>query len=280
MRRDVVSELVFWARPENQPFVSDFTKEKPEVCMAAMKQEEEKHMVTVHDVRGQESQFTLDGNGFQYAQHDIPGMDRAEDPTHVETVIIPQTEELVRNITGATKTITFAHRVRCLAADENLLANNRAPAHSVHSDFSVPGAFRMLETIIPDPEERQQLLKGRVEIINVWRPLKKVERDPLAVCDWTTLDQNDIIRHRLVLPTGWNELGKYVFNPSQKWCYLSSQQPQEALIFRQFDSRKADKGGMSLPHTAFVDPDSADGPARESIEIKMFAFSDVTHVCQ
>jgi hypothetical protein len=164
--------------------------------------------------------------------------------------------------------------------DENLLANNRAPAHSVHSDFSVPGAFRMLETTIPDEEERKQLLNGRVEIINVWRPLKTVERDPLAVCDWTTLDRNDIIRHRLVLPTGWNELGKYVFNPAQKWCYLSAQQPHEALVFRQFHSHTADEGGMSLPHTAFVDPDSVDGPARESIEIKMFAFSDVTHVRQ
>lgn len=98
MQKDVVTELVFWARPEGQPFVSDFTKVKPEVCMAAMKKEEEKHMVTVHDIRGQESHFTLDRNGFQYVQHDIPGMDRAEDPTHVETVIIPQTEELVRNM--------------------------------------------------------------------------------------------------------------------------------------------------------------------------------------
>ncbi|KAJ5673403.1 hypothetical protein N7507_002530 [Penicillium longicatenatum] len=280
MQKDVVSELVFWARPDTQPFVSDFTKERPEECMAAMKKPEEKHMVTVHDMRGQESQLTLDEHGFQYVQHDIPGLDRAEDSTHVETVIIPQTEELVRNVTGATRTITIAHRVRCLAVDENLLANNRAPAHSVHSDFSVPGAFRMLETTIPDEEERKQLLNGRVEIINVWRPLKTVERDPLAVCDWTTLDRNDIIRHRLVLPTGWNELGKYVFNPAQKWCYLSAQQPHEALIFRQFLSHKADQGGMSLPHTAFVDPDSVDGPARESIEIKMFAFSDVTHVRQ
>lgn len=153
-----------------------------------------------------------------------------------------------------------------------MLANNRAPAHSVHSDFTPAGALRQLESVVQDAEERQRLLKGRVQIINVWRPLKTVQRDPLAVCDWESLDwRQDRIANRLILPTGWNELGKYSFNPRQKWYYLGRQRPQEALIFRQFDSQ-ADQGGMTLPHTAFVDPDSKSGPARESIEIKMFAF--------
>jgi hypothetical protein len=154
-----------------------------------------------------------------------------------------------------------------------MLANNRAPAHSVHSDFTVAGALRHFELIVPDAEERQRLLEGQVQIINVWRPLKTVERDPLAVCDWKSLDwRQDRIAHLLVLPTGENELGKYVFNPGQKWYYMGGQRPQEPLIFRQFDSREG-QGGMTLPHTAFVDPLSKDGPARESIEIKMFAFA-------
>lgn len=174
--------------------------------------------------------------------------------------------------TGATRIITFTHRVRCVADDPAMLANNRAPAHSVHSDFTVAGALCHLESVVQDAEERERLLDGRVQIINVWRPLKTVERDPLAVCDWESLDwRRDRIANRLVLPTGWNELGKYTFNPRQKWYYMSGQQLHEALVFRQFDSQE-DQGGMTLPHTAFVDPSSTSGPARESIEIKMFAF--------
>lgn len=154
-----------------------------------------------------------------------------------------------------------------------MLANNRAPAHSVHSDFTTAGAMQHLESVVKDAEERERLLQGRVQIINVWRPLKTVRRDPLAVCDWSTLNwKRDRIANRLILPTGWNELGKYAFNPDQRWYYLGGQRPQEALIFKQFDSQKLEKGGMTLPHTAFVDPDSVDGPARESIEIKMFGF--------
>jgi hypothetical protein len=168
---------------------------------------------------------------------------------------------------------TFKHRVRCLASDPATLADNRAPAHSVHSDFTVAGALRNLTNTIPDPEEREQLLSKRVMIINIWRPLKTVTRDPLAVCDWGSLNhQNDGIANRLVLPGGWNELGKYAFNESQKWYYLSGQRPQEALVFLQFDSERAEEGGVTVPHTAFVDPEFRDGPPRESIEIKMFAF--------
>lgn len=174
--------------------------------------------------------------------------------------------------TGARKTFTLTHRVRCFATDEALLADNRAPAHSVHSDFTPAGALRALESAVSDVEERERALQRGVRIINVWRPLKTVRRDPLAVCDWSTLDwQQDRISTRLVTPTGWHEMGKYAFHPGQQWYYLSGQQPREALIFQQFDSSKG-QAGMTLPHTAFVDPESASGPARESIEIKMFAF--------
>lgn len=155
-----------------------------------------------------------------------------------------------------------------------MLANNRAPAHSVHSDFTPAGALHHLESVITDPKEREQLLQGRVQIINLWRPLKPVRRDPLAVCDWGTVDwEKDRMANRLILSGGWNELGKYAFNPAQQWYYLAGQQPQEALVFKQFDNWGMEGGGVTLPHSAFVVPESVDGPARESIEIKMFAFS-------
>ncbi|KAJ5126762.1 hypothetical protein N7448_007541 [Penicillium atrosanguineum] len=263
--KNVDTELVFWHRPEDMSVVSDFTKDKPEECMPAMKALDEKHPVQVQDIRGQEGRFTLGQNGFQYVHHDILGFDKASDSTHVESVIIPEMEKLVQQITDATRTITFTHRVRCFADDSAMLANNRAPAHIVHSDFTAAGALCHLRSVVQDAEERQRLLEGRVQIINVWRPLKTIERDPLATGDKTAL------QNRLVLPTGWNELGKYAFNPRQKWYYVGGQRPQEAPIFRQFDSQE-DQGGMTLPHTAFVDPSSTSGPARESIEIKMFAF--------
>ncbi|KAJ5091317.1 hypothetical protein NUU61_006187 [Penicillium alfredii] len=271
--KHVDTELIFWRRPENQCMVIDFTSSKPEECMAAAAKMDEKRPVRIHDIRGQESQFSLEENGFEYVQHDIPAMDKISESGYADKVIIPKTEELVQRITGATRTITFAHRVRCLATDNALLANNRAPAHSVHSDFTATGALHHLETVVPEAAERESILRGRVRIINAWRPLKAVQKDPLAVCDWQTLDwRRDSIANRIILPHGWNELGKYVFDNTQTWYYLSGQQPHEPVVFSQFDSARVGEGGLTLPHSAFVDPDFVDSPARESIEIKMFAF--------
>lgn len=104
-----------------------------------------------------------------------------------------------------------------------MLANDRAPADSVYSDFTTTGALHHLESMINDTEGRVRLPQGRVQIINVWRPLKTIRRNPLAVCDWITVDwQRDRIANRLILPMRWNELAKYAFNPVQRWCYLVS----------------------------------------------------------
>jgi hypothetical protein len=133
------------------------------------------------------------------------------------------------------------------------------------------GAEHHLETIIKDPVELAEIKKGHVYIINVWRPLKVVTKDPLAVCDWASVDpKEDWIANRFVHSNGWNELGKVAHSNQHKWLYMSEQQPSEPLIFKQFDS-KADYR-VTLAHSAFVDPEFVDDESRESIEIKMFVF--------
>ncbi|KAJ6191293.1 hypothetical protein N7519_001314 [Penicillium mononematosum] len=275
--RHVDADLCFWRRLDVDNGIQvDFTEGKPEDKEDKPKETEvlaERHKVQVQDIRGQESSYTLDKNGFVYLLHEMPELGRVSDEEYVKETIIPETESLVRKITGATRIVTFAHRVRCLAEDGALLASNRAPAHSVHSDFTVRGALHNLETVFPDTQERKRLLTGRVLIINVWRPLKPIQRDPLTVCDWSSVNiQAESIPTCVTLPNGWNEVGRYAFSPSQRWCYLSGQQPNEPLIFTQFDSSKVDEGGFTVPHSAFVDPEYSDFAARESLEIKMFAF--------
>jgi hypothetical protein len=78
--------------------VVDFTKNRPEECMAAMKVPDEKHLVQVQDIRGRETQFTLNQNGFQYVSHDVPGLDKARRPDTCRTVLIPETEKLVQQM--------------------------------------------------------------------------------------------------------------------------------------------------------------------------------------
>lgn len=96
--KNVDTELVFWRRLEDLRLVVDFTKGKPEESMAAMKEPDERHPVRVQDIRGQESRFTLEQSGFQYVWNEMSGLEGAADQEHVESVIIPQTEELVQRM--------------------------------------------------------------------------------------------------------------------------------------------------------------------------------------
>lgn len=96
--KHVNAKLVFWQRSDDQPVTSDFTKGQPEECIAALEKRDRRHCVYMQDVRGRESQFTLDRHGFQYVEHSMPGLDKAADEEHVRSIIIPQTEQLVQKV--------------------------------------------------------------------------------------------------------------------------------------------------------------------------------------
>lgn len=145
---------------------------------------------------------------------------------------------------------------------------------SVHSDFSPEGGLHNVETLVKDVLENEKLSNSRIILINVWRPLKTIKKDPLAVCDWSSVNlDSEIIPLRFKFPTQWNELGWWRHTDNHKWYYLNNQQPSEPLLFMQYDSR-GQKGAMTLPHTAFQDPEFLNEAPRESIEIKMLAFID------
>lgn len=141
----------------------------------------------------------------------------------------------------------------------------------MHSDFSAKGGLHNFELQVPDAAEREELLKGQVLLINVWRPLKTITRDPLAVLDWTSVNpESDAIPMKFNFPDKWNELGKWRYTDEHQWYYLSKQQADEPLVFVQWDSKAAN--GFTVPHTAFEDEEYLNGPPRESIEIKMAVF--------
>jgi hypothetical protein len=50
------------------------------------------------------------------------------------------------------------------------------------------------------PEDAEKLLQGRVQIINVWRPIKTVQRDPLAVAEAHSVDDASLQVVELIYP--------------------------------------------------------------------------------
>lgn len=122
------------------------------------------------------------------------------------------------------------------------------------------------------PEEADRLLKGRVRIINVWRPIHHpVAHKPLAVSDWRYLDEHDLVSVHFIYPHRTGSTYSVRYNPNHKWYYLSNQTPEEVTLIKCYDS-DVDRARLT-PHSAFPDAGSpAEAPHRESIEIRALVF--------
>lgn len=158
------------------------------------------------------------------------------------------------------------------------------PARFVHADHSRKGAIGFLNENY-DPEEATRLLKTRWSIINVWRPLKTVRRDPLAVCDSRSVKNEELIPMTVCLPPKGSSTYENVsrgdfetlstrMNPDHKWYFKSEQKADEPLLIKIYDSkseRDPELAGRVL-HTSFTIPGTEDEEPRESIEIRAFVF--------
>lgn len=175
------------------------------------------------------------------------------------------------NRTGASEVVVYLTRSR-FEGNQNgtKMSTPNSPSHGVHSDITHASCRHVLKDIIKE-DKMARLMSCRFVVVNVWRPIKPIQRDPLAVCDWRSVDPaSDIFPDRRVIAGQVFEFGVPIFNEKHEWYYLSDQQPDEPLIFKQLSSGVA--SSVTLLHSAFVDPKHVDNPPRESIEMKCFAF--------
>ncbi|KAI1080590.1 amino acid permease-domain-containing protein [Whalleya microplaca] len=238
----------------------------------------ESHRVHITDVTGHEAEYTLDQNGFEYVRHTAQEKDFL-DEDHIRAVYYPETEQLLKDVTGASKIFIFDHTIRRQPSDQrttNASARDRAaalrgPVNRVHIDQTYRASLSRVPHHLP-AEEASELLKGRVQIINVWRPIKTVLRDPLAIADAHSVSEAELVPLQLIYPTRKGETFGVRYSPHQRWYYKHALTPEEVLLIKCFDS-KTDGRARRVPHTAFSDPRAGDDvPSRESIEVRCLVF--------
>jgi hypothetical protein len=141
----------------------------------------------------------------------------------------------------------------------------------VHVDQSYAASQSRVPHHLPD--EAESLLAGRVQIINVWRPIgKPVQRDPLAVCEASSVAEEDLIPVPLILPNREGATLSVLYSPNHRWCYKRGLTPEEVILIKNYDS-KEDGRARRAPHSAFTDPTAVeDAPTRESIEVRCLVF--------
>ena len=223
----------------------------------------------IRNARAAAEPLSFEANGFTLidAPFDIDFLDR----TQVEQLYYPEAQRIVRELTGASEVIAFLDLVRSEVREEGI-----EPANNAHIDFDGPSVEAWVRALRPDDAERL-LAKRRIVNMNLWRPIRPVERMPLAVCDASSVERGDLVRTIIGHKEG-NQQTPYAgfnlaYNPGQRWFYYPAMQPNEVLAFKIYDSE------MERPHltahTAFEDPNSRPGaPTRVSHEVRTIAFFD------
>lgn len=231
----------------------------------------EPHKLRIHDLRPVASGITLDGDGFAVVSHRTAVRDFGDD-REIRRTYYPEAETLVKNVTGADRVFIFDHVVRRhIPGADDYRDGVRQPARRVHVDHTVRSAPERVRHFLPDDAE--ELLRGRVQIINLWRPIRGPVQDaPLAVCHGGSVAPQDLVPSDLVYADRVGETYSVTYNPSHRWFYLREMTTDEALLLKIYDS-ETDGRARLTPHTAFDDPTAPpDAPPRESIELRTLVF--------
>jgi len=230
------------------------------------------HVMAIHDMRPIQHELDLDREGFGLIEARTAVKDLWDDD-EVRRVYYPECEALIKELTGASRVFVFDHvqRRRIPGLVDYSRSGPRQPATRVHVDHTGRSGPQRVRDLLPD--EADELLKGRVQVINLWRPTRGPLQDaPLALCDSKTVDEHDLVASDLVYKNRTGETYSVTYNPAHKWYYAPELRRDEALLLKIMDS-KTDGRARFMPHTSFTDPTTpADAFPRESIELRTLVF--------
>lgn len=261
------------------------------------------HQRSVHNIRDDADSFTTDNSGF--AVYNTPAKEKLfTDDAAVREGYYQEVENMLRQrLPGIKKVFIFDHTIRRRNKD-----SPRQPVQQVHVDQTPAAAEVRVRRHLPH-DEAEELLKGRYQIINVWRPIENPASDtPLAVIDWRSTSPSDFIPVDLMYPKRADsamdddDRGKEKLPDEQDWFstegyevrgetlgvaasdqhkffYMKDMTPDEVMLLKCFDSwgegMPNGKKGLAVrtPHTAFIDPNTPEGaPGRQSIEVRCLVF--------
>ncbi len=227
--------------------------------------------VTIENGWAQTEGFSLNIQGFQLMSH-ISQVQSFYNPIEVEEIYNRELEDLLKDITGASRVVIFDHTLRADSKSVREKRKIREPSGTVHNDYTEASATQRVRDLFSSSES-QCLLNKRFAIINAWRSINgPVETAPLTVCDARSLAPKDLITTERRGRDRIGETYRIAYNPKQRWLYFPSMRPEEVLLIKCWDSDE-NVGARFSAHTSFQDSRSpVHAKPRESIESRAFAF--------
>jgi len=230
----------------------------------------EPYRVILHNGRLHADDFALERNGFRFVHH-LTKVGNFFDEDEIRRVYYPEMEALVKAESGASRVEVFDHTLRTADQELRQAAKIRDPVRRVHNDYTEWSGPQRVRTFLP--EEAEELLQRRFTIIQVWRPIRHpVESWPLAIADAQSISPENLVVTERRYPDRIGQTFAITYNPAHRWYWFPHMQPDEALVFKTYESEKQSRARWTA-HTAFEDPSTPPHPRpRESIEIRTLAF--------
>lgn len=257
----------------------DFTQEGKNTNMTT-----KGHMISVTDIRDFQPRTSIPVEGCTYVdftpnlqEEDLLNPDKDWVKQKVEGEFWDECAALIKKHTGAKEVYPYhwLHRRTPSAAMVNPFKEIRGkPITHFHIDNDFGTAEGNLRMRLGDEEAERWLKHKHWQIINIWKPVgDPASQYPLAMLDTSNLNwQKDVE----VVHTRNNykkNVNAVKYREGFNYYYVKDLRPDEALLFRDFDSREG--GLIGIPHAAIADTNSPEnGPLRRSIEIRCLVLYD------
>lgn len=286
----VLTTLNYGDREAPQEFPSKYTKVQVEMLNGRLHGKE-------CDASGLSTQ--LDSAGFCLVT-DAPMLDSGvvgdakelEEPSVVDEKYMPFLESYLQRAMGcySVQSINHVHRKsgtsKALPDGCTQLIPGRGDTTgaiaNVHADYTSDALLVKLMRKVVD--ENPVTKGGRFVLVNCWRPLSTVHRWPLAVCDASSVvDDEDLYRRETPENnnTVANSFPENAVAGKHQWHYFPMMSPAEMIVFKQWDedrSMQYNAPGVvdsklrgvarQTLHSAFDLPAPPEAPARWSLEAR------------
>jgi hypothetical protein len=241
----------------------------------------EPHAMTIRNARLLPNNFSLNVEGFAFAEH-VTQVTDFSDNAQLLAAYTAEVETLIARVAGATEVAVYDHTRRSSNSTVREKYNWRDPVALPHIDYTAQSAAQRMRDVFGDDADAR--LNRRFAQVNVWRSMSEpIEQWPLAMCDGRSVNDGLLLKIVRSAPHRAEPSFEYArssetrhasYDANHRWFYFPHMTRNEVLLFKNYDTLLDGTARYAL-HSAFEDPTSSPNPApRESIESRAFVFFD------
>lgn len=212
----------------------------------------EAHSISITDIRGTESTFSFEENGFAVLQmQSAMTYEDFENSEKIRAIYCAEVASCLLQYFGASEVHVFDFAVRRRHPSYPFKVIDKLPALQPATQVHVDSSYENLHSLIKDlsGEKAEEIFENyHCSYSNVWKPLHGPVKDwSLAMCDAATVKSRDEFMATDVIGDNdrLSEDLRVFHDSDHKWYYLSEQMADELLVFRQADTDASKLGKES-----------------------------------